>query len=156
MREPDGADGTKRVSLNIGGQREQPQLCDYSLETVKTRPARVGDKVVTHRFWSATGGFCAPEDIHLAVCLLPGTEMSFAFEVKRSSLWPWSKNIIHHKTAIFRQVNLDCPHAHHDALEFPDGEIVLLTYLMEGQQATVLQLPAAAVGSKAPERAAYV
>jgi hypothetical protein len=48
--------------------------------------------------------------------------------------------------------------AHHDALEFPDGEVVLLTYLMEGQEATVLQLPAAAVGSKAasPERAAYV
>jgi hypothetical protein len=154
MREPDGADGTKRVSLNIGGQLEQPQLCDYSLETVKTRPARVGDKVVTHRFWSATGGFCAPEDIHLAVCLLPGTEMSFVFEVKRSGLWPWSKNIIHHKTAIFRQVNQDCPHAHHDALEFPDGEIVLLTYLMEGQEAVVLQLPA--IGSKTPQRAAYV
>jgi hypothetical protein len=76
------------------------------------------------------------------VCLLPGTELSFAYEVRRSRLWPWNKNIIHHKTAIFRQVNLDCPHAHHDALEFPDGEIVLLTYLMEGQQATVLQLPA--------------
>ena len=41
------------------------------------------------------------------------------------------KNVIHHKTAIFRQVNLDCPHAHHDALEFPDGDMVLLTYLME-------------------------
>ena len=121
-------------------------MCDYSLETVKTRPARVGDKVVTHRFWSATGGFCAPEDIHLAVCLLPGTEMSFAFEVKRSGLWPWSKNTIHHKTAIFRQVNLASLHAHHDALEFPDGEIVLLTYLMEGQEAVVLQLPA--TGSK--------
>ena len=129
-------------------------MCDYSLETVKTRPARVGDKVVTHRFWSATGGFCAPEDIHLAVCLLPGTEMSFAFEVKRSGLWPWSKNIIHHKTAIFRQVNLASLHAHHDALEFPDGEIVLLTHLMEGQEAFVLQLPV--TGSKAPQRAAYV
>ena len=91
-------------------------MCDYSLETVKTRPARVGDKLVTHRFWSATGGFCAPEDIHLAVCLLTGTELSFAYEVKRSGLWPWSKNIVHHKTAIFRQVNVDCPHAHHDAL----------------------------------------
>ena len=32
---------------------------------------------------------------------------------------------------------------HHDALEFPDGQIVLLTFLKEGQQATVLQLPAA-------------
>ena len=80
----------------------------------------------------------------------------YSLEVRRARLWPWSKNIIQHKTAIFRQVNIDCPHAHHDALEFPDGEIVLLTYLMEGQQGTVFQLPAAAVGSKAPERAAYV
>jgi hypothetical protein len=38
----------------------------------------------------------------------------------------------------------------HDALEFPDGQIVLLTFLSEGQQATVLQLPAAAVEAKAP------
>ena len=59
-----------------------------------------------------------------------------------------------HKTAIFRQVNVDCLHAHHDALEFPDGDILLLTYLMEGQEAVVLQLPA--TGSKAPQRAAYV
>jgi hypothetical protein len=88
--------------------------------------------------------------------LLPGTELSFANEVRRARNWPWSNNIIHHKTAIFRQVNLDSPHTHHDALEFPDGEIVLLTYLMEGQEATVLQLPAAVVGSKAPQRAAYV
>jgi hypothetical protein len=32
---------------------------------------------------------------------------------------------------------------HHDALEFPDGETVLPTFLQEGQKATVLQLPAA-------------
>ena len=31
---------------------------------------------------------------------------------------------------------------HHDALEFPDGRNVLLTRLDEGQEATVLQLPA--------------
>ena len=70
-------------------------------------------------------------------CLLPGTELSFAYEVRRSRLWPWSKNIVHHKTAIFRQVNVDCLHAHHDALEFPDGDMLLLTYLMEGQEAVV-------------------
>jgi hypothetical protein len=129
-------------------------MCDYSLQHVQTRPAKVGDKLFTRQF-SATGGFCALEDVNVAVCLMPGTELSFANEVRRSRLWPWTKNIIHHKTAIFRQVNVDCPTVHHDALEFPDGEIVLLTYLMEGQQATVLQLPAAAVGSKAPERAVY-
>jgi hypothetical protein len=32
---------------------------------------------------------------------------------------------------------------HHDALEFPDGRLVLVTRLCEGQVATVLQLPAA-------------
>ena len=129
-------------------------MCDYSLHDVKSRPAKVGDKLVTRRFSSATGGFCAPEDIHVAVCLLPGTELSFAYEVKRSRLWPWSRNIIAHKVAVFRQVNQDCPHVHHDALEFPDGDMLLLTYLMEGQEAVVLQLPA--TGSKAPQRAAYV
>ena len=129
-------------------------MCDYSLHHVKTRPAKVGDKLLTRRFSSGTGGFSAPEDINVAVCLLPGTELSFACEVKRSRLWPWSKNIVHHRTAIFRQVNVDCLHAHHDALEFPDGDILLLTYLMEGQEAVVLQLPA--TGSKAPQRTAYV
>jgi hypothetical protein len=34
------------------------------------------------------------------------------------------------------------PYTHHDALEFPDGEVVLLTNLVKGQEATVLQLPA--------------
>jgi hypothetical protein len=125
-------------------------MCDYSLHNVKTRPAKVGDKLTTRVFNFSTRGFCAPEDVHVAVCVLPGTELSFTDEVRRARPWPWSK-YIPHKTAIFRQVNLDCPHAHHDALEFPDGEVVLLTFLMEGQQATVLQLPAAAVGSKAPQ-----
>ena len=117
-------------------------MCDYSLQGVRTRSAKVGDKLFTSRFNSGTTGFTAPDDIHVAVCLLPGTEVSFAHEVKRSGLWPWSKDTIGHKTAIFRQVNVDCPHAHHDALEFPDGNILLLTYLMEGQEAVVLQLPA--------------
>ena len=42
-----------------------------------------------------------------------------------------------------RRVNQEYKWDNHDALEFPDGEIVLLTFLREGQQATVLQLPAA-------------
>jgi hypothetical protein len=128
-------------------------MCDYSLHHVRTRPAKVGDKLVTRQLSYTTRGFCDPEDIQVAVCVLPGTELSFTNEVKRApaSLWPWSKNIIRHKTAIFRQVNLDNPHTHHDALEFPDGQIVLLTFLAEGQQATVLQLPASACVKTAQE-----
>ncbi len=126
-------------------------MCDYSLHDVKTRPAEVGDKLVTHRFSTGTTGFAAPEDLNVAVCLLPGTELSFAREVRRPGLWPWSKNTITHKTAIFRQINLDKSMAHHDALEFPDGEVVLLTLLKERQEATVLQLPATTVGPKLPQ-----
>ena len=101
-------------------------------------------------------GDSAPEDASVAVCVLPGTELSFANEVKLRRLWPWNKNVIKHKTAIFRQIDQDNRVAHHDALEFPDGRMILLTFLAEGQQATVLQLPVAAAGSKAPQRAAYV
>jgi hypothetical protein len=67
--------------------------------------------------------------------------------------------VVNHTTAIFRQVNKDNPRSHHDALEFPDGQIVLLTHMVEGQKATVLQLPAqpaTAAEAKAQERVAHV
>jgi hypothetical protein len=130
-------------------------MCDYSLHNFKSRPAKVGDKLTNRTFPTGTRGFSAPEDPSVAVCLLPGTELSFVEEVAGFRLWPWSK-VVKHKTAIFRQVNQKNPRTHHDALEFPDGQIVLLTFLHAGLQATVLQLPATAVGSKAPQRAAYV
>jgi hypothetical protein len=74
-------------------------------------------------------GFAASEDINVAVCVLPGTELAFAHDVKRlpTRLWPWHDGAIRHKTAIFRQINKDKVAAHHDALEFPDGQLVLLT-----------------------------
>jgi hypothetical protein len=122
-------------------------MCDYSLHCVETRPAKVGDKLTTHRFGS-TRGFCAPENRSVAVCLLPGTEVSFTEKVRRLRMWPWSRAAIEHKTAIFRQINKEVPNTHHDALEFPDGKIVLLTLLEEGQQATVLQLPVTREGAR--------
>ncbi len=125
-------------------------MCDYSLHNVKTRPAKVGDKLTTHFFRSGTRGFCAPEDATVAVCVLPGTELSFTEEVRRERMWPWGKGAINHKTAIFRQINKEVQATHHDALEFPDGQIVLLTFLKEGQQATVLQLPVIAESATAP------
>jgi hypothetical protein len=66
-------------------------------------------------------------------------------------LWPWNSGTIKHKTAIFREINQGIPRAHHDALEFPDGQIVLLTLLHEAQQATVLQLPATHERAKAAQ-----
>ena len=119
-------------------------MCDYSLHNVKSRPAKVGDKLTTSQFDSLTIGFAAPEDANMAVCVLPGTELAFATRVSCQPRWfsGWKTDTVNHTTAIFRQINKDNPHTHHDALEFPDGQIVLLTRLLEGQKATVLQLPA--------------
>ena len=119
-------------------------MCDYSLHSVKTRPAKVGDRLTTRDFGTGTRGFAASEDANVAVCILSGTELSFADEVRclPTGLFAWRNRVIQHKTAIFRQLYKQRVSAHHDALEFPDGDTVLLTLLCEGQQATVLQLPA--------------
>jgi hypothetical protein len=126
-------------------------MCDYSLHGVASRSAKVGDKLITTEFGNTlTRGFSAVEEPDVAVCLLPGTELAFDAEIQRHHVWlqtvffsedRWNTG---HKVGRFRQINLDNPHTHHDALEFPDGRIVLLTHLRTGQRATVLQLPARA------------
>ena len=115
--------------------RFQPSCCQVAA-------AKVGDKLTARMLSLGTTGFCAPEDHRMAVCLLPGAELSFADQVRQATTWPW-KGLISYKTAIFRRVNKNNRCTHHDALEFPDGEIVLLTNSVAGQLATVLQLPAA-------------
>ncbi len=131
-------------------------MCDYSLQHVQSRPAKVGDQLTTRDFGLGTRGFAASEDTNVAVCVLPGTELSFAHEVICIPPWPLAIGVINHKTAIFRRVNQSDRNAHHDALEFPDGRVVLLTLLAEDRKATVLQLPAGAVETKAPQEMAYV
>jgi hypothetical protein len=119
-------------------------MCDYSLHYVANRPAKIGDKLISSRFReSATRGFTAVGEPNVAVCLLPGTELAFDREVKCDrgfGLLP--HRTIKAKVARFRQINPDRLTSHRDALEFPDGQVVLLTSLWEGQHATVLQLPA--------------
>lgn len=117
-------------------------MCDYSLESVRSRPAKVGDKLVTTDFGTCTRGFASVDDRCAAVCLLPGTELAFVQPVRHFLRLFRPNAVTEHQTAIFRQVNKDITLTHHDALEFPDGKVVLLTRLSEGQEATVLQLPA--------------
>ena len=117
-------------------------MCDYSLHFVASRPARVGDKLVSMSFpQTTTRGFASVDDRNVAVCLLPGTELAFEEEVRCDTgiVFSWR---LGHKVAKFQEINEDQLHVHHDALEFPDGKIVLLTHLCKGQHATVLQLPA--------------
>jgi len=119
-------------------------MCDYSLHLVASRPAKVGDKLVTTRFNnSITRGFAAVGEPTVAVCLLPGTEVAFEKEIECERVFRvLPKQTLAGKVARFRQINMDQPNAHHDGLELPSGQIVLLTRLCEGQHATVLQLPA--------------
>ena len=107
-------------------------MCDYSLMHVKSRPASVGDKLRTTNFGTGTRGFAAPSDPGTAVCVLPCTELAFDSEIAVYGACGPTK----HKTAIFRQINREQPHMHHDALELPDGQRLLLTFLCEGQEAT--------------------
>jgi hypothetical protein len=121
-------------------------MCDYSLDLVASRPAKVGDKLVSTQFsGSFTRGFAAIGEPGVAVCLLPGTELAFEKEVEYESRWHLFRQSPKtvERVAQFRRLNPNQPHAHHDALEFPGGQIVLLTRLHPGQVATVLQLPVA-------------
>ena len=137
-------------------------MCDYSLQNVRSRPAKVGDKLTTRDFGTGTRGFAAAEDAGAAVCVLPGTELAFSDTVTVSDyrfIVGWKVETLAYATAIFRQVNKNETSRHHDALEFPDGHIVLLTKLMVGQEATVLQLPTqptTATEADAQKRIAYV
>jgi len=124
--------------------RRRNLMCDYSLESVASRPAVVADRLITAHFATTiTGGFASTEDPCTAVCLLPGTEIAFDHEPKyRRSALLWCRTATATgKVARFRQIDLGVRNAHHDALEFSDGMIVLLTQLLPGQRAILLQLP---------------
>lgn len=120
-------------------------MCDYSLHLIASRPAKVADRLVSTDFVkSITRGFTEIGHPDVAVCLLPGTELVFDNEVQFDRAFSmFGKARVEHRVARFRQVNMDDPHVHHDALEFPGGQIVMVTRLVPGQTATVLQLPAA-------------
>src|SRR5262245_41598329 len=128
-------------------------MSDSSLHFVASRPARVGDKLASTQFpTSPTRGFSGIGEPDMAVCLLPGTEVAFERDVECDTAFPVMRNrSLKQKVARFRQVNPEQPTRHHDALEFPDGQIALVTDLREGQRATVLQLPAKARASSEPE-----
>jgi hypothetical protein len=130
-------------------------MCDFSLQHAKSRPAVVADKLVSHNFGRGTIGFKSVDDPigdATAVCILPGTELAFDKPIKLRWSYDEGKGIEgRFTTAIFRQRDKDTASVHHDVLETPDGQQILLTHLEEGQTATVLQLPAAPKTEKEAE-----
>src|SRR6202047_4573116 len=70
----------------VHSERGIPSMCDYSLHNVAARPAQIEDKLVTTRFDNTiTRGFTAVGQPHVAVCLLPGTEIAFDENVECES-----------------------------------------------------------------------
>jgi hypothetical protein len=133
-------------------------MCDYSLHNVASRPAKVGDELVTTKFAnSLTRGFAAIGEPNVAICLLPGTELGFKNEAEYdhpfARLAPGLRfGKLGERLARFRQINVDNPNAHHDAMEFANGKIALVTQLCLGQRATVLQLPAQTQAARLSEK----
>ena len=123
-------------------------MCDYSLHAVQSRPAKAGDQLLTSEFpGTATRGFSAVGEPGTAVCLLPGTELAFTEDAvcnhPFAKLFPRMRfGHVGARLARFRKINQKARDEHHDALEFANGRIVLLTKLRVGQRAAVLQLPA--------------
>ena len=126
-------------------------MCDYSLHAVATRPAEVAETLVSTKFHSTiTRGFASPDNPQVAVCLRPGTEIAFEKDAQTDGM-TFRKNV-GDRLARFRQIDTNKSHQHHDALEFSNGTIVLVTDLAAGQSATVLQLPASPIEEKPQAR----
>jgi hypothetical protein len=116
-------------------------MCDYSLHAVAFRPAEASEVLVSSKFpGTHTRGFASPAEPAVAVCLRPGTEIAFEHDAMiQGAIF---RRKVGATLARFRQVELDKPAQHHDALEFSNGRIVKLTDLVPGQRARVVQLPA--------------
>ena len=123
-------------------------MCEYSLHAVRSRAAKVGDRLISTGFpGTETHGFMAVGEPGVAVCLLPGTELVFDREIETAHAFAhllpsFRFGMQGERLARFRRINGRQSHVHHDALELANGRIVLVTKLCEGQRAIILQLPA--------------
>jgi len=135
-------------------------MCDYSLHSVKTRAAKLEDRLIVYNFGTGTRGFAEntgaaalTAGCATALCVKPGTEIAFDEPIRYIApsffkvndgfgIYQRAKEEAKHHVAIFRQVNKGHDRMHHDAIELPDGQIVMLTNLYEGQTGKILQLPA--------------
>ena len=116
-------------------------MCDYSLHALATRPAKVGETLISTTFrGTSTRGFASEHEPAVAVCMLPGTELAFEQNVKYDNRWIWTRTT-GFSVGKFNTIDAHLRERHHDAIEFPDGSYVLVTQLCTGQRATVLQLP---------------
>lgn len=132
-------------------------MCNYSGYAAKTRDAVKGDTMVVHH-----GGFFEPNNLEMAVCLKPGTELGFSEPIRHCGSyrysnhqwnpeggWALTPSTLKEQVARSRIVGPE----NLDAIEFSDGTYMLLTNLIAGQRVKVLQLPVGAVEVKTDQPA---
>ena len=132
-------------------------MCDFSLHAIKSRPAEVGDKLTTRQFPLST------------TASLPRKISRLQYACVQGRSCPLRRRLGDVRGRGLRRLSITKPRSSGRSigtsrtattmpLEFPDGQILLLTLLQEGQHATVLQLPAGAAvgGAKATQEVAHV
>ena len=118
-------------------------MCDYSLETYQSRPARLGETYETHSFPSQTVGFIAPGDTAIAVCMAYDTRLKLLDipgKVQRAY------NVRTEEEVIFARTETGL---HHDGVQFANGVQVTLQQLGPGVKAIPVDILLAPV--KEPE-----
>jgi len=118
-------------------------MCDYSLETYQSRPARLGETYETHSFPSQTVGFIAPGDTAIAVCMAYDTRLKLLdipSKVQRAY------NVRTEEEVIFARSEAGL---HHDGVKFANGVQVTLQQLGPGVKAIPVDILLAPV--KEPE-----
>lgn len=103
-------------------------MCDYSLEMYRSRPARIGERYVSHRFASGSVGFIAPGDPDTAICMACDSKVTLTkLPAYLFGMAPAGE--VH---ATFIRLD-DGPH--HDGLRFDSGLEMTLQQLGPGAEA---------------------
>jgi hypothetical protein len=116
-------------------------MCDYSMHAIKNRKAVVGDKVKTSDFMrTSSPGLESLTEPGVAICLIPGTGVEFDEPVQHRDIG------LNFNTPIPFKIGRYVRKAGHetefkDAVQFPDGSMVLMAYLVTNQTGTVTYVP---------------
>ena len=107
-------------------------MCDYSLESYRSRPAQVGDQCETSRFSSGSIGLMVPGDCHTAVCLMADTKLRIE-GVSEDLQRTYGVEAAEDATFIRRDSG-----TYRDAIRFANGAAVLLQHLGIGAKIQVV------------------
>jgi hypothetical protein len=101
-------------------------MCDYSLETYRSRPAQLGERYETHQFQSYSIGFIAPGDPSTAICMACDTKLRLEGIPERVQR---AKCVSANEDVTFTRLEKGF---HHDGVRFANGAEVTFQDLGPG------------------------